>query len=418
MQGPKIRVASFNGGKAELCKGQNFILDSSQVDVLGNSNIVGFDYSGLTKDVQKGSVLIIGDGELSLQVTDVVDTKIFCEVMVSGIISDHKGINLQGGGLTADVITAKDSADIVTAISLDCDFIALSFVSSPKDINDAKAIIKKHGDAKIIAKIERHEAIKNIDGIISASDGIMVARGDLALEIGNEEVPAVQKMLLKKARYQAKPVIIATHMMESMISSPSPTRAEVSDVANAILDGTDAVMLSAETAVGKYPHEVLKTVNKICLSTEKHVSEEYSFQPLCNYKSIDYVIAMSTMYAASSLKIKAIIALTESGRTPLWMSRIKTRSTIPIYALSRHVKSRRIMMLYKNVYPLQFDITNIYDGDINYEATKVLENLNLVTTGDFVILTKGDHIGVEGGVNAMKIMRVGAIKHSKEKVVG
>jgi pyruvate kinase len=368
---------------------------------------VGIDYKELPNDVYTGDTLLLDDGRIIFHVEHVQGSEIHCLVEVGGILSNNKGINRLGGGLSAKALTEKDKQDIKTACDLKVDYIAVSFPRTAEDIKEARSLIHEAGGtAGIIAKIERQEAVHAIDEIILASDGVMVARGDLAVEIGDAEVPGVQKNIIHRARTLDRPVITATQMMESMIHSTVPTRAEVSDVANAILDGTDAVMLSAETAVGCYPVEVIETVARICLSAEKHPRTTTSKHRLeSHFLRIDEAIAMATMYTANHMNIKAIIALTESGMTPLWMSRI--RSGIPIFGLSRHVRTLRKINLYRGVYPIEFDATQIERPEVNSRAVQELLNKGLVSRGDLVIITKGTSMGVHGGTNSMKIVEVG-----------
>lgn len=407
LQGPKIRISRFKDKQVNLVRGQEFILDASKPSDEGNETAVGIDYKQLPQDVYAGDTLLLDDGRIVLHVEQVNPPQIFCRVEVGGILSNNKGINKKGGGLSAKALTDKDKADIKTACSLNVDYVAVSFPRTAEDIKEARElIIAAGGSVGIIAKIERQEAVAAIDEIIVASDGVMVARGDLAVEIGDAEVPGVQKHIIHRARSLDRPVITATQMMESMIHSTVPTRAEVSDVANAILDGTDAVMLSAETAVGTYPVEVIQAVTRICLGAEKNPRTMTSRHRVeMHFDRIDEAIAMAVMYTGNHMSIKAIIALTESGATPLWMSRI--RSGIPIFALSRHEKTLRKVTLYRGVYPIPFDATQVYRPEINRKAVQELLQRGLVNKGDLVIISKGSSMGVHGGTNSMKIVEVG-----------
>lgn len=409
LQGPKIRIARFITGKIQLVVGKKFILDAALDSDAGTNEQVGIDYKALPQDVHTGDTLLLDDGRLVLEVTQVQGPQIHCIVKVGGELSNHKGINRLGGGLSANALTDKDRADIKVATRCGSDYIAISFVRNAEDILEARKLLDNlNSTAGIIAKIERIEAIHHLDAIIQEADAVMVARGDLAVEIGDAEVPGVQKQIIHNARIANKAVITATQMMESMIQSPVPTRAEVSDVANAVLDGTDAVMLSAETAAGEHPDTVVAAMVRICLSAEKQPRASTSRHRLeMRFKHVDEAIAMATMYTANHLDIKAIIALTESGSTPLWMSRI--RSGIPIYGLSRHTNTQRRMTLYRGVYPLAFDITQYTRDDVNQAATTALEQYGFVKQGDLIILTKGDLVGKHGGTNAMKILQVGDI---------
>ncbi|QTS84183.1 pyruvate kinase [Coxiella endosymbiont of Amblyomma nuttalli] len=409
LQGPKIRVSSFKAGKIHLKKGEQFILDAKLLPNEGTKKSVGIDYKNLTKDVKAGDILLLDDGRLKLIVQRIKDDRIICRVTVGGELSSHKGINRLGGGLSAASMTKKDIDDLKFALSLNVDYIAISFPRDAEDVLKAKYLIQKHkGEAGVIAKIERAEAVKNIDVIIKASDGVMVARGDLAVEIGDAEVPLVQKDIIHRARSLDKPVIIATQMMESMIRTTVPTRAEVSDVANAVLDNTDAVMLSAETAVGHYPALAVAAMARTCMVAESQPRSHISRHRVeCRFKRVDEAIAMVTMYTANHLNIKAIVALTESGITTLWMSRIRT--AIPIYALSRFDKSLGRITLYRGVYPMKFDPTQYTREEVNVKAIEIMQKQALLREGDLVILTKGDHMGVGGGSNAMKIIVVGKV---------
>lgn len=411
LQGPKIRINSFKGGSVELIAGQKFVLNALFDKQNGDSKQVGIDYKDLPKDVKPGNILLLDDGRISLRVIsiDAAHTLVETEVVGGGKLSNNKGINLLGGGLSADVLTDKDKEDIKLAGKLDIDYIALSFVRHSSDIEIARKLLAENkSSAGIIAKIERAEALETLDEIITVSDGVMVARGDLGVEIGDAELPAVQKNIINRARALDKIVITATQMMESMITNSLPTRAEVFDVANAVLDGTDAVMLSAETAVGKYPVQVVEAMDRICLGAEQHHSTKVSGHRLeCTFDRVDEAIAMASMYIANHMNVKAIIALTETGSTPRWMSRI--RSGIPIYALSRFKTTRLKMKLYRGVYPIAFDVTELDRADVNIKAVDELIKLNVVSEGDCVVMARGDFLGVEGGCNTLKILTVGQV---------
>ena len=410
LQGPKIRVARFKNGKIILEDGVPFILDAAMSKDDGDEKAVGIDYKELPNDVKPDDLLLLDDGKIVLTVLKVEGSKVFCRVKVGGVLSNNKGINRQGGGLTAPALTDKDRADLKTAVALGVDYIAISFVRSAEDVLETRALIKAAGGNQgIISKIERLEAIvpETLDEIIKASDGIMVARGDLAVEIGDAEVPAAQKLMISRARALNKPVITATQMMESMITSPVPTRAEVSDVANAVLDNTDAVMLSAETASGDHPIVVVKTMHRVCVAAEKQPAAlTSSYRVECKFERVDEAISMATMYTANHINIKAIITLTESGATPLWMSRIP--STIPIFGLSRDNNTLGRMALYSNVYPIHFDVTKYQTStEVKRAAILELKQRGFVNDGDLVIITKGPHEGIHGGTNSMTIVKVG-----------
>jgi pyruvate kinase len=409
LQGPKIRISRFKNKKVSLQEGQKFILDTQLPISEGTEQTVGLDYPDLLLDVFPKDILLLDDGRIVMQVEKIADKKIHCIVMTGGELSDNKGINRQGGGLSAPALTDKDKKDIKEAARLNADYLAVSFPRNADDINNARALLKAAGgSAGIIAKIERTEAITNLAEIITASDAVMIARGDLGVELGDAELPGVQKYIIRLARTFSKPVITATQMLESMTQNTIPTRAEVSDVANAVLDGTDAVMLSQETAVGKYPDKAVAAMNRICLSAEKHPEAKFPKQRLMSHlKHVDEAIAVSTMYTANHLDIKAIIALTESGTTPLLMSRIK--SHIPIYGLSRHIATLRRMALYRGVYPILFDATHIDRRVLNQFSMNELKDRGILKNNDLVIITKGDLIGVHGRTNSMKIVAVGSL---------
>jgi pyruvate kinase len=409
LQGPKIRIGRFKNKKIHLEEGQSFILDTSLGDDEGTEKSVSLDYKNLPHDVIAGDTLLLDDGRIVMKVKKIEGDRIHCEVLVGGELSNNKGINRQGGGLSAEALTNKDRADIKEAVRLQADYLAISFPRNADDVKEARTLLKAAGgSAGIIAKIERAEAIIHIEEIIKASDAVMVARGDLGVELGDAELPAVQKNIIHLARTLNKPVITATQMLESMTYNTIPTRAEVSDVANAVLDGTDAVMLSQETAVGKYPDKAVAAMDRICLSAEKSMNEKQGdFQLEPHFKYVDEAIAMATMYTANHLDITAIIALTESGTTPLWMSRVK--SNIPIYGLSRHVSTQRRMALYRGVYPIPFDATHIDRRVLNQSAVTELQHRHILKENDLVAITKGDLIGVHGRTNSMKIVTVGSL---------
>jgi len=409
LQGPKIRIGRFADGPVTLENGTAFALDTTLSAVGGHPQAVGVDYKQLATDVSPGDILLLDDGRIELEVAGIVDGRVECLVITGGMLSDNKGINRKGGGLSADALTDKDRTDIRAAAGMSVDFIAISFVRSAADIHEARRVLAAAGGtAGIIAKIERAEAVAAIEEIIQAADGVMVARGDLGVEIGDAEVPAIQKHIIKRAIWLDKPVVTATQMMESMIENPIPTRAEVSDVANAVLDGTDAIMLSGETAVGNYPDKVLAAATRACLAAEKQPATQTSGHRVeRRFRRADEAISMSAMYAANHLDIKAIVALTESGSTPLLMSRINT--AIPIFGLSRHETSLGKMTLYRNVHPLFFDVTEYAPEAIKRAAIQTLEKQALLEIGDLVIITKGDHDGVVGVTNSMKIVEVGYV---------
>jgi pyruvate kinase len=405
LQGPKIRVGKFADGKVDLKTGDKFRFNIECE--IGDKTQVGLDYKELVNDVRAGDTLLLNDGRMIMRVEKVTATTINCVVTQGGVLSNRKGINRQGGGLSAPALTSKDMDDIKTAVSFEADFIAVSFPKNAADMYMARELARAvGGKALMIAKIERYEAIGNLEEICKASDGIMVARGDLAVEVGDAAVPALQKRMIRLARDLNKLTITATQMMESMIESPVPTRAEVSDVANAVLDGTDAVMLSAETAAGKYPLETVESMARICDEADRHNHASIDHEFLNRtFTRIDQSIAMSALFAAKHLKCKAIVALTQSGSTALWMSRLD--SGVPIYALTPEEGSRRRMSLYREVHPFIFHYRSQEREGILLEAEKRLVAAGILEKGDKVIITIGDPIGKSGGTNTMKILEVG-----------
>ncbi len=407
LQGPKIRLSDFVDGSIELANGDTFTLDVNHDDKAGNQQVVGCTYENLPNDISAGRVLVLDDGRIVLKAKEIDGSKIHTEVIVGGKLSNRKGINLRGGGLSAPAITEKDMEDLKLAAELKIDYLGVSFPRDAADINHARKLLNEAGsDAGIVAKIERAEAVDAIDEILEATDVIMVARGDLGVEIGDPELPAVQKDLINKARTANKVVITATQMMESMVSSPIPTRAEVFDVANAVLDGTDAVMLSAESAVGKYPSNAVASMGRICEHAEKQRKATESQHRLhLRFDRIDESIAMSAMYAANHLDVTAIGALTETGSTALWMSRIS--SSIPIYAVTLNEDTCTRVTLYRGVYPISIDrqLTSSYEA--NQLVVRKLVEAGTAEEGDHIIITKGDMFGVASGTNSMKIVRVG-----------
>ncbi len=407
LQGPKIRVERFKNGKVVLEEGKPFILDAKLPVDDGDETRVGLSYKTLPEDVKRGDTLLLDDGRIVLWVDQVHGPEIHCRVVVGGILSNRKGINRQGGGLTAPALTDKDREDIKTAAAMQADYVALSFPRSAADVNETRDLLRAAGGyGAIVAKIERAEALPVIEEIIAASDVIMIARGDLGVEIGDAALPPVQKHLIQLARKMNRVVITATQMMESMIENPIPTRAEVFDVANAVLDGTDAVMLSAETAAGKYPVEVIEAMSRVCLEAEKS-SEIGLDREMLNrvFSRIDQSIAMAAIWTAYHLKVKAIASLTQTGSTALWMSRLN--AGVPIYALTPEVTARNLMTLYREVHPLLMSQTHQDRDVLLWEAEQVLLEQGVVDYGDLIVLTIGEPIGASGGTNTLKIVRVG-----------
>ena len=410
LQGPKIRVSTFKNGAVTLEEGQSYVLDAELGKGEGDEQQVGIDYKELPQDVEPGDLLLLDDGRIQLSVIKVEGARVHTKVTVGGKLSNNKGINRQGGGLTAPALTDKDKRDIIIAAEIDVDFLAVSFPRCGDDLRLARELAQAAGsEARIMSKIERAEAVaddETLDDIIRASDAVMVARGDLGVEIGDAELVGQQKRIIARSRQLNRVVITATQMMESMIESPMPTRAEVMDVANAVLDGTDAVMLSAETAAGKYPTETVRAMARVCDGAEKHPSVQISKHRMdVTFTEISETIALSAMYAANHLEgIKAIITLTESGYTAKLMSRIT--SPQPIYALSRHAKTLNKMALYRGVYPAFFDSTILSDQSLADAAIDAIRHKAGLKSGDLVIMTHGDVMETIGASNTCKIVQV------------
>jgi pyruvate kinase len=392
----------------QLVEGESFTLDVSLDSKAGTVAAVGVAYKSLPQDVRTGDVLLLNDGQIVLEVTGVSGPRIATRVIVGGELSDNKGINKQGGGLSAGALTDKDRADIKLAAQLGVDYLAVSFARDGSDMDEARQLLRAQGGhGFLVAKIERSEALINLDRIIQASDAVMVARGDLGVEMGYAELTGLQKHIIAATRKRNRVVITATQMMESMIHNPIPTRAEVSDVANAVMDGTDAVMLSGESAVGKYPVKAVQAMAQVILGAEKYESSHSPIRHRSeggNFEKTDEAIAMAVMYTANHVKVKAIVALTEAGSTPLWMSRI--RADIPIYAFTPHETTRRRVMLYRGVYPVNFAIPHRDAQAAAADIFKLMLQQKMVETGDRIILTMGELSGVSGSTNSMKILEV------------
>lgn len=410
LQGPKIRIARFTEKVVELVVGQKFCLDAELDRDSGNAHQVGLDYKGLPQEVEKGSRLLLDDGRVVLRVESVEGSCIITTVVVGGKLSNNKGINKEGGGLSADALTEKDFSDIRLAAEIGVDYLAVSFVRSPDDLHRAKESLKEHGsNAGVVSKIERAEAVADfdlLDDIVLASDAVMVARGDLGVEIGDAALVGIQKHLIRRSRQLNRPVITATQMMESMIENSMPTRAEVFDVANAVLDGTDAVMLSAETAAGKFPVEAVSAMGRVILGAEENPEAFNSGHRLHQeFSKTDESIAMAVMYTANHLVgVSAIITMTETGNTPLLTSRISSK--LPIYAFTRHQKTENRVALYRGVMPITCDITEFEKEQRIEKSIKLLKDRHLVNSNDLVIVSLGDCDNVHGSTNSMKIIRV------------
>jgi pyruvate kinase len=407
LQGPKIRIAKFAAAPVLLEPGHAFALECDANALPGDVQRVGVSYLDLYRDVKAGDTLLLDDGLISLNVDAIEGTTIRTTVLVGGALSDRKGINRLGGGLSLAALAEKDRQDIRLAARLDADFLAVSFAKSAADIDESRKLLRAAGGkAALVAKIERAEAIAALGEIIDASDAVMVARGDLGVEIGDAELPGIQKKIIRETLARNKVVITATQMMQSMVESPIPTRAEVLDVANAVLDGTDAVMLSQETAAGRHPDKAVAAMRRVCVGAERQFepNEELKFR-MASLDRTDQAIALSAMFLASRIGVRAIVALTESGGTAQWLSRY--RSSVPIYALSRRGGARRRMMLYRDVTPVDFDPHGVDPAHAALAAIQHQFNMSRQSEGDRVILTHGDHTGQHGGTNTLKLLRVG-----------
>ncbi|APX91534.1 pyruvate kinase [Halomonas sp. 1513] len=410
LQGPKIRIARFADGAVTLDEGAPFILDMALDSDAGDASRVGCDYKTLAADVAVGDRLLLDDGRLVLEVSAIQGDEVHTTVVVGGKLSNNKGINKQGGGLSAAALTDKDKADLETAIDIGVDYLAVSFPRSAADMQEARRLLGEAGkEIGLVAKVERAEAVADeatLDGIILASEAVMVARGDLGVEIGDAQLIGVQKRMIKRARSLNRAVITATQMMESMIDSPLPTRAEVFDVANAVLDGTDAVMLSAETAAGDYPVETVEAMHRLCLGAERErTAQESGHRIHEGFTQVDETIALSAMYAANHLEgVAAIACMTATGYTPLIASRI--RSGLPIVGLAHSATAQRRMALYRGVVSLPFDTADMDPTELNRQAMAILKDHGIAEAGQLMILTRGDHMNAHGGTNTLKILEV------------
>jgi pyruvate kinase len=405
LQGPKIRIGKFKAGPIELRVGSPLILDCELDESAGDETVIGVTYKSLYEEVEEGSELMLDDGAIQLKVTKLDGKKIHCSTLVGGTLSNNKGLNLRGGGLSAGALTHKDKEDIVLAGSEDADFLAISFVRNAADVELARKLFKEAGgNGSIISKIERAEAIDNLEEIIAASDGVMIARGDLGVEIGDEELPFLQKHIIKTARNNDCLTITATQMMQSMVKSALPTRAEVMDIANAIIDGSDAVMLSAETAVGDHPHIVIETMDRVCRGAERQRLISAKYLDDRDFVDAEEAVAMASMYVANKTDIVAIVALTESGHTPRLMSRIS--SGIPIFALSRHPRTAQLVTLLRGVYPMTWELDLENHNTLDKQIIRAMSKKIQVEKGDKLLVTMGDLLGIQGQTNTFKIITV------------
>lgn len=408
LQGPKIRIERFAEGRVRLEAGQDFDLVCRADARPGDAREVGVSYLGLVDDVHAGDTLLLDDGLVALEVTSVGGERIHTRVLTAGPLSDRKGLNRLGGGLSLGALTDKDREDIVHAVALGVDFLAVSFCRSAQDMHDTRALARQAGGTPhLVAKIERAEAIANLEEIIDASDAVMVARGDLGVEIGDAELPGLQKKIIRVSLERQRVVITATQMLQSMVDNPIPTRAEVLDVANAVIDGTDAVMLSAETASGQYPVEAVAAMQRICLGAERQFDHDTDFEAAPrDLERSDQAIAMAAMFLTEHVPVRAIIALTESGGTARYLSRF--RSSVPIYGLSRHAGARRQMGLMRDVFPIDFDSRSLSSRDAARESVAQLFRHGLLAAGDRVIFTSGDTMESRGATNTLRLLEVGS----------
>ncbi|MCD9086117.1 pyruvate kinase [Stenotrophomonas sp. SY1] len=408
LPGPKIRIERFAEGKVQLKAGDRFDLIASTSAPAGDASQVGVSYLGLPQDVGPGDVLLLDDGLMQLQVVEVQGERIINTVLNDGVLSDRKGLNKQGGGLSLGALTERDKELIGIVAKIGVDFIAVSFCRNAQDMNDARAIAQQHGcDAALVSKIERTEAIENLEEIVDASDVVMVARGDLGVEIGDAELPGLQKKIIKASLAQNKVVITATQMLQSMVESPIPTRAEVLDVANSVIDGTDAVMLSAETAAGAYPVKAVEAMARICLGAERQFQTETDFNASPrNLERADQAIAMATMFLSQHVGVRAIVAMTESGGTARYLSRFRAKS--PIYAVTRHDGARRQMALMRDVFPINFDSRGFTPREAARGSIRLLVESGLLEAGDRVVFTSGEHMETHGATNTLRLLEVGA----------
>ena len=413
LRGPKIRLQRFEDGSVTLESGDFFTLDASEEPAPGDQSRVGVTYKDLPDDISPGDLLLLDDGLITMLAVEIRDRNIICQVVAGGVLGDRKGINVKGGGLSLPGIAEHDIEDIPRAAAMGADYLAVSFPRNADDMNEARRRLREAGSqARLVAKIERTEAITNLEEIIAASDAVLIARGDLGVEIGDAELPGLQKLITSKSLEQNRVVITATQMMQSMVESPIPTRAEVLDVANAVFDGTDAVMLSAETAIGRHPQTVVDAMNRICLGAERHNDTRLNCDQLnVQFQRIDQAIAMAAMFMATNVSVQAIVAMTESGSTAQWLSRV--RSSVPIFALSPLADSRRRMALYRGVYPVAHNLPSANMEEALTEGVRLLVRQGYIKTGDRIILTLGESSGNEGGTNSLRLVQVGEDGYSE-----
>ena len=407
LPGPKIRVETFAEGKVALKAGNRFDLVASLDAPPGDATQVGVSYLELPGDVVAGDVLLLDDGVVQLQVTAVEGERIVTTVLNDCFLSNRKGLNKQGGGLSLGAITEKDRELIAIAAGMNVDFIAVSFCRNADDMNEARRVAKAHGSsAALVAKIERAEAIENLTEIVDASDVVMVARGDLGVEIGDAELPGLQKKIIREAVAREKVVITATQTLQSMVDSPIPTRAEVLDVANAVIDGTDAVMLSQESAAGSWPVKAVEAMARICVGAEKQFIADVDFEAARRgLERADQAIAMATMFLSEHIGVRGVVAMTESGGTARFLSRF--RSSVPIFAFSRHGPARRKMALMRDVFPMDYDSRGQTPREAARGSIRLLVDAGLLQPGDRVVFTSGEHMETRGATNTLRLLEIG-----------
>jgi pyruvate kinase len=408
LPGPKIRIERFAEGRVELRAGDRFDLVARTDAPPGSAREVGVSYLGLPGDVRIGDTLLLDDGLLQLRVESVKDERIATTVLNDGALSDRKGLNRLGGGLSLGALTGRDRDLIGVAAEIGVDFIAVSFCRNAADMEEARSIARAAGsEAALVSKIERAEAIENLAEIVEASDAVMVARGDLGVEIGDAELPGLQKKIIRESLLRNRVVITATQMLQSMVDSPIPTRAEVLDVANAVIDGTDAVMLSQESAAGHYPIKSVEAMARICTGAERQFEADTDFEKAPrDLAHADQAIAMAAMFLCEHIGVRAIVAMTESGGTARYLSRF--RSPVPIYGLSRHPGARRRMALMRDVFPIDFDSRGLGSREAAIQALRHLFLQGLLVAGDRVVFTSGDHMEQHGATNTLRLLQVGA----------
>ncbi|MDH5823886.1 pyruvate kinase [Luteimonas sp. RD2P54] len=407
LPGPKIRIERFAEGKVQLRTGERFDLVAREDAPPGNGREVGVSYLGLPGDLRAGDVLLLDDGLVQLRVESIEGERIVTSVLNDAVLSDRKGLNRLGGGLSLGALTDHDRALISVAAEIDVDFIAVSFCRNAADMEEARRLARAAGsDAALVSKIERAEAIENLTEIVDASDVVMVARGDLGVEIGDAELPGLQKKIIREAVAQNKVVITATQMLQSMVDSPIPTRAEVLDVANAVIDGTDAVMLSAETAAGNFPVRAVEAMARVCVGAEKQFEADTDFEAAPrDLERADQAIAMAAMFLTEHIGVRAIVAMTESGGTARYLSRF--RAAAPIYAFSRHADARRRMALMRGVFPIDYDSRGQTPREAARGSVGKLVQTGLLSSGERVVFTSGEHMETHGATNTLRLLQVG-----------